>query len=78
VGYEIVFNALAQEYLGSLSEGVTEVIENALDALELNPTLYETVQFRTAYLLTVGGHDIAWTYSNRENELIVASIRPIR
>ena len=74
--YEIVFDARAEEHLGSLPQAVAEAIEDALDALELNPAQYESVQFKTAYLVTVAGHDIAWTYSKKANELIVASIRP--
>ena len=74
--YEIVFNARAEQYLGSLPQAVAEAIEDALDALEMNPAHYESVQFKTAYLVTVAGHDIAWTYSKKANELIVASIRP--
>ena len=75
MAYEIVLNARAEEYLGSLPEAVAEAIEDALDALELNPAQYESVQFKSAYLLTVAGHDIAWTYLKKANELIVASIR---
>jgi uncharacterized protein YbcC (UPF0753/DUF2309 family) len=76
MGYEIVFNARAEEYLNSLPQEVAEAIEDALDALEINPVQYESVQFKTAFLITVAGHDIAWTYSTKAFELIVASIRP--
>ena len=77
MAYGIVFNARAAVYLDSLPFEVAEQIEDALDALETNPAQYESVQFKTAFLLTVAGHDIAWTYSKRVDELIVASIRPI-
>jgi mRNA-degrading endonuclease RelE of RelBE toxin-antitoxin system len=77
MAYEIIFNARAEEYLASLPSEVAEAIEDALDALELRPVDYESVQFKTVFLVSVAGHDIAWTYSKRENELIVASIRPV-
>ena len=77
MAYEIVFNATADAYLGSLPPETVEATEDALDALERNPAQYESIQFKTAFLLSVAGHDIAWTYSKKENELIVASIRPI-
>lgn len=63
-------------HLGSLPMAVADLIEDAVDALELDPSRYESVQFRTTYLITVAGHDIAWTYSKKPHELIVASIRP--
>jgi hypothetical protein len=76
VRYQIVINAKADTYLGTLSPEVAGLIEDAFDALEADPSQYEAVQFKTAYLISVAGHDIAWTYSNNPNELIVASIRP--
>ncbi len=77
MAFQIVFNARAEEYLGSLSAIEEDLIEDALDALASDPSKYETVQFRTAYLIAVAGHDIAWTYSKSANEVIVASIRPV-
>ncbi len=75
--YQIVFNARAEEYLANLPSDVCEAIEDALDALENDPTKYEHVEFRTAFLITVAGHDIAWIYSAQDLELIVASVRPV-
>lgn len=76
VAYRIVFNARADRYLDSLPAELAERIEDALDALGRDPSDYEAVQFKTAFIITVAGHDIVWTYSRAENELIVASIRP--
>jgi hypothetical protein len=77
VPFQIVFNVRAVDYLATLPIEIADSIEDALDALAVDPSRYGAVEFRTAFLITVAGHDVAWTYSKNKRELIVASIRPI-